>query len=479
MSIESKKQPGRIWLTVALICFFNPCIGIMDVLPDFIGAFILARILKDAADLSPYFSESRTAFLKLGLCGLAKFICQFTVFNRNNVTVQGDMSAMFSITFLVLDTIFAITAVRYLFEGVFYLGERSDAQALYKPFPLFGAKGPMCDPERLKSVTFFFIVLKHTLCTLPEFLRLSRDPADTSDDPARFYGKALLACVIVVAVVGIAWLFTALRYKRAIYKEGRAFDALRDRLLPEELARYTDRVRRHTFRSAGYLFTLAAALMLPLRLDSYGGLNIMPYFLFPFLVFLSMRMLAPYLPQAKRCQWAALPVILTSLASYITQAIFFETYTYIDLLNSNKAAILYGVHTVVNAIDTAAVIALLLLCLRVVFTFIQAYTVCDEQSSSFTSVDSDYQASTRRYTTVCFVVFIISAIARLGDVLQRGRVDVVFGNPDFGFSYTTVTGMLPWFSTLTALLTGFAVLTAGFLFLRLRDAFRLRYPDKD
>lgn len=479
MSIVEKKQPRGIWITIALLCFFNANIGVIDILPDFIGSLIFVLTLKEAADLSPYFAEARAAFFKLGLCDLCKFFCQFSVFSRSNAVVQGDMSAMFSMTFLVLDTVFAFAAVRYLFEGLFYLGERSDAKALYAPFPLFSKSGPVLDPDRLKTCTLVFLACKHLLCTVPEFLRLSRDPADTSPDPARFYGQATLACFITITVFGLIWLFLCLRYKHAIFKEGRAHAALRDRLLPEELALYTDRVRRHTFRTAGYLFVVAMVLLLPLRLDSYGGLNIMPYFLFPFLLFLALHMIRPYVTEAKRWRFVALLTTLSSLASYVSQAVFFETYSFIDLMNNDKAVRLYTIHTAVHAADTVLVLLLLLAILRVVFAFIRTYTVCDEQSGSFTAIDRDYQKDARRYSTICIGVFIAAALARLTDVIQRGEVSVVFSNPESAFSYTTVVGLIPWFSTLSSLLTIFSVITAAFLFLRLRDAFRLRYPDPD
>ena len=148
-------------------------------------------------------------------------------------------------------------------------------------------------------------------------------------------------------------------------------------------------------------------------------------------------------------------------------------------MNNDKAVRLYTIHTAVHAADTVLVLLLLLAILRVVFAFIRTYTVCDEQSGSFTAIDRDYQKDARRYSTICIGVFIAAALARLTDVIQRGEVSVVFSNPESAFSYTTVVGLIPWFSTLSSLLTIFSVITAAFLFLRLRDAFRLRYPDPD
>jgi hypothetical protein len=54
---SSVYRPRRLSLaiTVALILLFNPSINVVDVLPDFIAYFILARIFDGPSVAAPYF----------------------------------------------------------------------------------------------------------------------------------------------------------------------------------------------------------------------------------------------------------------------------------------------------------------------------------------------------------------------------------------------------------------------------------------
>ncbi len=480
MTGEKKRMKGQGLILLALICFFNANIGVLDIFPDLIGSLIFVFILKDAAQLSPYFQEARSGFFKLFLCNTVKFFCQFSVFNRNNAVTQGDMSALFCITFFVLDTIFVVSASENLFKGLFYLGQRSDAKALYAPFPLRKTSANLCDPEILRGITPIFFAVKGGLATVPEFLRLSRDPTDMSADPAALYPTLLAICAAAVTLLGIVWLFLCVRYLKAIKQEGLIHDALRNRLNAEETALYHDRVRRHTFRFCGILLIVAVVLLLPLYPGKSIGLNATPYFLCPFLFFLFFGKMSAYLPRMKHKRIIALIATPISLASYILQATFFEKYALIDVINNPDASRLYRIYTMVYAADTLFHLLLLGFLLYTAFAFIRCYTVCDENSSAFTAVDRDYQKSTKVYCSVCIGVFAASALARFFDVIQRGQVSVIFSNPNNGLSsITTVVGSLPWFSTLATFLTIFSVITAGFMILRLKDAFRLRYPDPD
>ena len=65
MPLTQRKSLTLKSVVVALIFFFNPNIGILDLLPDFIGALLFVRLLRHPAELSPYFAEARSAFASL------------------------------------------------------------------------------------------------------------------------------------------------------------------------------------------------------------------------------------------------------------------------------------------------------------------------------------------------------------------------------------------------------------------------------
>lgn len=477
----SQAKRARLGLLIpALVCFFNPQIGIVDLLPDVIGALLFVKLLKHAADLSPYFKEAREAFIKLAVTDLIKFFCQFSVMGRATLGT-GDMSAMLSIAFLVLEVIFSFTAIKYLFDGLFYLGERSDAKALYTPFPVLRTTGPHLDPERVKVLSFVFFALKPLLAALPELLRLSRDPMNESaSDPSVYYPRAVLLCASLVLVLGILWLYLSLRYLGAIRREGRISDVLRDRLSTQELALYEDRVRRGTFRIAGYELIVSSVFLLTVRLEDYGGINMLPTFLLPLLLLIAFHTVKPYLPVARLGRLVAALTAAVSLAAFTTQAIFFESYSFIDIPNSDRAAALYEAVKWTTLAETLAISGLLLTVLLCLYAFIRGYTVCDEGSRTFTAIDRDERRSLKKSATFTVTLLILTAAARCADVFFRGRVKVIFTNPNLSYSSDTVTtGLFPWFSTVATALTVVTTLVLIFLVSRLREAYLLRYPNAD
>lgn len=482
MPLSQRKSLTLKSVVVALVFFFNPNIGILDLLPDFIGALLFVRLLRHPAELSPYFAEARSAFAKLALCDVCKFFCQFSVAGTDRAVGVGDTSAMLSITFFVLDTIFAFIAVKYLFDGLFFLGERSDAAALYRPFPLGGRGRLTLDPEHLKTFTFVFLFLKHLLCALPELLRLSRDPMnDTATDPSRYYPWAVLGSTLAVLLLGIVFLYLSLRYRHAVLREGKLTEALHGRLSAEERSLYEDRVRRGTFRIASYLFVIGCVCLLTVRLDSYGGLSITPTFLLPILLFFAHHALVPYLPEARLGRIAALPCLVVSLTAFITQAIFFEEYTFIHILNNSSAAARYELVKWTSLAEALFTVALLLATLRVMLAFVRAYTVCDPRDGIYTAVDRDYHRALKKQSALSLGFLMLVAVCRCADVFFRGKVQVIFTNTNNSFSGgdTVIAGLFPWFPTVAAVLTVASLLVATFHLSRLRDAYLLRFPNRD
>ena len=74
MNAQDKKTKSRAYtgIIVALVFLFNPNISVIDILPDFVAYFILARTFLLASDCAPYFEEARVAFKRLGWLSFGK-----------------------------------------------------------------------------------------------------------------------------------------------------------------------------------------------------------------------------------------------------------------------------------------------------------------------------------------------------------------------------------------------------------------------
>ena len=128
----NKKQLRTLktgWLIFAVVMLFNPNVNLIDILPDFIGFFNLAKFFEKAADCAPYFEEARSAFMKLGYISLAKIpALAIVVIVRSGNVIDNDIIALMALIFAVLELLYLIPVTKSLFDALTYLGERSEAK---------------------------------------------------------------------------------------------------------------------------------------------------------------------------------------------------------------------------------------------------------------------------------------------------------------------------------------------------------------
>ena len=138
------------WLIFAFVMLFNPNIQLIDILPDFLGYFILAKFFERASDAAPYFEEARLAFIRLAYVNLGKIPAFILVrIVRSTNTLDNDIVALMALVFAALEIIYLIPAIKNIFDAIIYLGERSDAKTLIESDSLIST-------ESLKTFTFVF-----------------------------------------------------------------------------------------------------------------------------------------------------------------------------------------------------------------------------------------------------------------------------------------------------------------------------------
>ena len=170
---EHKNKRTATTVIIAFIMLFNPNINLYDVLPDFIGYIILARLFERAADAAPYFEEARAAFVKLAYVSIAKIPAIVIVTTTRMGNVQDhDIVALMTLIFAVLEILFIIPAAKNAFDALLYLGQRTDAQSLIK-------SGSLTSTEALKSFTLVFLIFKSLIYSLPEMLRIALEAQAT------------------------------------------------------------------------------------------------------------------------------------------------------------------------------------------------------------------------------------------------------------------------------------------------------------
>ena len=210
--MSNKVRPIRFGLVfLGLAFFFNPSFAAIDVLPDFIGALLIAAGLFRAATINTDLKKAQTAFLRVALIDGIKSVVIVGVLGTNSAADQPTLILITAFASATLGLVFTVVAVRALFDGFFSLACTYDHPELYG-----NVYGGISLTERAEKWTVIFLIARDALCLLPEFAALATSTDSFSNSAWRhIYDYITLlrsVAVIVVAVIGIVWLVYLLRY---------------------------------------------------------------------------------------------------------------------------------------------------------------------------------------------------------------------------------------------------------------------------
>ncbi len=458
---DKRARRDFILTVIALVTFANPCVNAIDVLPDFIGCFILVSVFRGASFVAPYFSEARVWLKRLAIVSLLKLPALAAVVAiRAQNTQDNDVIALVAVVFLALDLICALPAINNSFSALFYLGERTEATALIKP------RGRQT-PEGLKSFTVLFFILRATLSTLPEFLRLTRavelEGTATVVRASSFYPFAVLAAVAVTLAVGTVWLVKGIRYLLAVKSEGNFYLALSSLAEENSLDELKRRLTLDKKKRIGVLLVLTSLLSFEFGLGEHGDANLIPHTLGGvalLIALISLFRLCEARRSVKICAVIA-PVAfcVTSLTAYALTLSFADSYGYSSLSKGvvNAAERLYSVITVLSAVEfvlylaTVAVLGLLL------FSYIDKFVLIGKDTLTLSVVDRDRRRNLRIKSLVLVLLLSAVALGRFLQVIFKGaRISVSTGGSLEHMSIIN-SQTAPWFTAVLALIT--AILT--------------------
>ena len=122
MLIRKKNNISYGMFALAFVFLFNPCISIIDPLPDLIGYFFLSLALSKIAMINEILYDARRAFERLVIIDAGKIISVFWVFGINTVSERNISLLLWSFVFGVVEIIFVVPAYLKLFEGFSMLG---------------------------------------------------------------------------------------------------------------------------------------------------------------------------------------------------------------------------------------------------------------------------------------------------------------------------------------------------------------------
>ena len=443
------------WLIFAVVMLFNPNVNLIDILPDFIGYFILAKFFERAADSAPYFEEARSAFFKLGLISLAKIpALVIVVIVRSGNVIDNDIVALMALIFAVVELLYLIPGIKSLFDALAYLGERSEAKSLI-------SNGSLISTDNLRSFTFAFSIMKCLLYTLPEFLKLTRSIELGSTTSvltgSRYYPWAIVASLLLGTVFGAFWLSRIIKYIKNIRAEGKFFSSLENLATENSYAEYEKRVNLR-YRNRIFLsLIIAAVLSIDLTFSNLYDINLLPSFVFGVIFSVSLFLLTKILKDGKRLGLytaiAGALFNLTATVKFILDIKFLTEFGYAKLLNSKNTEALasYQVIEWLAIVETVFHIALLVLFFMIMKRYTEENLGCFNSDSN-PRIKASYYAEVNRKTIILTVLGILVGIMSLANVFVNGNVQLIYTNANDITMPTLVVSSLPWFGLLVTVI---------------------------
>lgn len=302
---QTKKEKMRKTVNCSLMIaglffFLNPNYGVLDVLPDFIGAALLLLGFLHFADIDDRAQSAKKALLILAFVNAAKCVSILLLLDSEGTVWRLVFTFCFSIG---EGALFAYGMAKF-FDAIVYQSMRHDCHRFLSGF------------STAKGMTVLIAVLKNFLALLPELTALSSEYGDveaggtSSAEIAAFVFKALTFLnLLVVTIYGIGWFLYMVRYFRALRRE-RPFLATLGEQYEQEVGSRREVLTYNALKTAGILFFAGLIFALPLWLD---GLDFLPDFVSGILMVLAVLRLYKLYP--KKCRPALISGILYTVAA--------------------------------------------------------------------------------------------------------------------------------------------------------------------
>ncbi len=474
--LKDKAFPKGLLIS-ALAMLFNPNINIIDILPDFIGYLIIARLMIHAARRVPFFEEARLGFLKLALLSFAKypaFILMVMIRGKN--TLDNDVITLFSFGFAIAELILAVSAVNNLFAGLSYLGRRTGAPSVI-------GKEPSSD--FLRTLTIVFTVAKCVLYSLPEFLLLTTAGdagSPTSMMPAaRFYPAAMLFAQVLGYAIGAAWLAFFVRYITKIKSSGEFYPAVMQLSSDEKEGEIARSIKKKTVISGIKILVPAALLSFDLSLTNFNNVNVLPHFLIGILL-----LVAIFRFTTVKNKLFIISVIFGALytaVSFITWLIsinYHDTYSVTEIILYNKAERDFAIYSAFSIAEAVLLSVFLTLLAVLLISFIKKHTgktpsnikdplAIGETAREYTSYDKKYHTSLIIKVLIFLAMGLLSTSAKLLHVFIDNKLVFEYG--------VLVPSLAPWLGTMTVIISLVWAAFSLYFTSILKEDFEIKYSE--
>lgn len=414
VNAAKKKGLGLGLIGFSFLFLANPNVNIIDVLPDFIGYWLLCLALCRLADLNESIGEAIASFRKMILIDAGKWLALFWVFGLSVTTERNSSLLLWTFVFAVLEWIILIPAYAKLFAGITEVGYFYPNTAIFGKEQNNHKKSPT---DKIRNFTIFFVLFKSALCVLPEFADLSNSSYDESSaflNIYRYIGTMRMLAFIPVLVIGVVWCVRAQRYFSSLRKDEPLMACLLEKYETQVVPKVGLFIRRN-FRIAYILLILALVFTIDLRVDYQ---NIIPDVFAAILFFFVFAFLQKNTAMRKGSQFGIAGLyLLTTVASSAAEHLFFAEYYYGAIIKSEEAWLSYAILLICDIVKSVAFLLLLGRLLHALYAVIREHTGYvsgrENRDASEEQMISVLQKELRSSLIVAYITAIFYALSDL------------------------------------------------------------------
>ena len=432
---EGKSGIGMPVIAIALIFLINPTIKTVDLLPDFIGGLIFLRLLTYYADRAPHFYEARDTMKKLCILSALKVPAfLLMVFIRAGNVADNDIIVLFTFVFAVFEAFLLTVFIKELFDGLYYMGLRTGADAPIKPFKIIGKLE--ASPDFLRLIATVFAIFRALATFLPEMLLLT-----TTDEIGvntqlfnirALYPRFITVGIICSLILGLAVTILFYKYIKAIRAEGKLrieSDALYTGVARLEL---DNKAVMRRIRTGLSLLSVSAIFSICFRSDSFSQIDVLPDFLIPIFIFIGVYILKSFAKDR---------VVLIVSAIYTVCAIISETVLADFLVQHGYPSLLGGITKEYSTVIMWGCVE----CAAAILTFICLALFIIRFSKENTMQDGTHGTGYTKTILYCGGGILYS-VMKLSSLVINSNIKTELVETSGGTS-SIVMSTLPWFST--------------------------------
>lgn len=433
--VKTQKNMGLWLISLSLIFLFNPNISAVDVLPDFIGYFILSAGISKLADLNFHFAEAQSYFNKIIKISFAQLVCVFLMFGLTSGRERPVAALLFSFTFAVLEILVLPKAFKEFFEGFIYLGSRFDSKAVFQTKKVkrlvfsryFNKMGKVKVEEverpnnttRITRFTIAFVVLKPILATLPEFSALTLNSYDSSSPFVFLYdyiGLLRTFSITISLVLGITWVIKMLLYIHSISSDKDFMKALENKYTVEILPKTHIFIKR-AIKLGFTILIIGMVFSLDFYVDTF---NILPTFVVSLGTIIGVLALKKHVVKISFALISSFAHLITSCSVYAYSVYFYDRYTLNMTMSSTAAYDSFNILRVIKTVDSAAFFVMFLSLVPIIKHIILNYTgfaPISENNVSYQEKIKYVHTTLSKKLTISTALALLSSVSGIGYIL--------------------------------------------------------------